>query len=235
MHIPGPWSPLNGGRILDAQLGKVVCDPKRDKVVIVAASTYSAHYAPLDDPAWEVWTLNTICPQDSLGRVRMDRHFELHPLEVQSSADLLWLKACPVPLYMFEAYPGFPSAVRFPIEQIERRFLHRRGLPGDFFACSFAYQLALALMEGYQAIGLAGVDLDKGTARERTVERACVAWWLGVAQGMGVKISLPENSHLLVHPFRYGYEYAEEKAWTEAWLEQVAVEGVPWEETSCAQ
>jgi len=61
-----------------------------------------------------------------------------------------------------------------------------------------------------------------------TIERACVAWWLGIAKGRGIQIVLPTDCSLLTHPFRYGYEYQEELAWCEAWLERIAVQAAPW-------
>ncbi len=84
--------------------------------------------------------------------------------------------------------------------------------------------IALAVEEGFGEIGLFGVDLNLGTARERTLERLCVLWWLGYAQGKGVKVTVPFGSSLLDHPLRYGYDYHTENEWCKVYLEQIAIE-----------
>ncbi len=88
--------------------------------------------------------------------------------------------------------------------------------------------IALAVEEGFGEIGLFGVDLNLGTARERTLERLCVLWWLGYAEGKGITVTIPAKSSLLLHPRRYGYEYKEEIESCNGYLEQVAVEMQPW-------
>jgi len=84
--------------------------------------------------------------------------------------------------------------------------------------------IALAVEEGF------GVDLNLGTAGGRTLERLCVLWWLGYAQGRGVKVTVPFGSSLLDHPLRYGYDYRGEVEWCNTYLEQVAIEVEPWKE-----
>ena len=90
--------------------------------------------------------------------------------------------------------------------------------------------IALAVEEGFGEIGLFGVDLNLGTARERTLERLCVLWWLGYAEGKGITVTIPKQSDLLLHPLRYGYEYWEEIEWCKAYLEPVGLEITPWRE-----
>lgn len=205
-------SPLNATRYeVDVEAGQVRCTPRRDKVCIYGNGLGRGE-APLDDPSWEVWALNVIPPLDSQGRLRCDRWFELHERKAQSADDMRWIAMCPVPLYVPPDLLGDSlMAVRFPLERLEERF------PG-YWACTFAYQIALALSEGVADIGLYGVDLAYGTVRERTVEWACVSWWIGYAEGMGARIHLPEKSRLGRHPHRYGLEYDEEKGAVEAYV-----------------
>ncbi len=77
-----------------------------------------------------------------------------------------------------------------------------------------AYQVALALVMGYTTIGVWGMELWQGTARERLAECRCLEYWLGVAKGMGVRVVLPAYSCLLLHPLLYGYDYQEEADYT---------------------
>ena len=196
-------SPLNSraavkdGRIVDSSA-------KRTKICIYAAGE-SRQDAPLEDDSWAVWALNAVAPIDSLGRLRCDRWFDLHQRCAQSYDDLKWIAASPVPIYLpDDLQDASPNAVIYPLSDIETSY-------GSYWACSFGYELALALFEGATEIALYGVDLALGDWRERTVEWACTSWWLGYAEAKGVVIRLPADSRLGRHPHRYGIEYVAEK------------------------
>jgi len=211
-------SPYNAATaIVDARSGLVRCTPPRTKVALIAASI-GREFAPYDDPDWEVWALNAVPSVDRLGRLRADRWFEMHVRSAQSEADMRWITRCPVPIYLpphwaervinqADTLPEserVPNAVRYPLEAVESNF-------AGYFTCTFAYQLALALLEGFTHIGLYGVELAYGTMRERSVEWACVSWWLGYAEAKGVTIELPPSSRLGRSRYRYGIEYDAEK------------------------
>jgi hypothetical protein len=193
--------------VLDATGTRFVkCDPPRSKVAIIAADP-SYIQAPFDDHEWEVWGCNSLWKycQDDKGYFRADRWFEMHPLSVQTPAEMDAIRACPVPIYLLgDDHRQAPHGVPYPYRQVHAQF------PYDYFTCTFAYQIALALHEGFTTIGLYGVELDRGTSRERTVEKACVEFWMGVAIGMGVEIDTPVTSRLGIQGMRYGYEYHEE-------------------------
>ena len=182
MHLAdyGPnltQSPLNHPpAVLDARSG-VLSSSARRKVVIYGAG-YGKTEAPLNDPDWEVWALNLIPPLDFAGRLRCDRWWDIHQRVAQTSDDLRWIAACPVPIYVpDDLVDAGRNCVRFPLEKVY----------AGPFACTFAYQIALALTEGFTHIGLYGVELAYGTRRERTVEWASVNWWMGYAEAKGVK------------------------------------------------
>lgn len=213
-------SSLNGGRILDAKNGHVICEPKREKVAIVGSAWTTRYQAPLDDSTWEIWTMNSMRHYARDG-LRADRCWEMHPLSIQDEHDWSFLRDPPAPVYMFDVYPEVPMSVRFPMERIEDVFGVSGGKPGDFFACSMCYQIALAILEGFTTVGLFGIELDRGSARERTLERASVAWWCGYAQGRGIEIVIPFWSMLLAHPLRYGYDYPGEMNWGKRWVAEL--------------
>lgn len=217
-HLNLPHSPLNRrpSRV-DALRGVVQFDPPRTKVALVGAGR-GRDEAPLEDPSWEVWALNAVPPVDLSRRLRCDRWFEMHVRSAQNQDDMAWIKQCPVPIYLPPTWAErelakryatsgdveVPNAVRYPLENVESNL-------GSYFACTFAYQLALVLLEGVaDTVGLFGVDLCGGTRRERTVEWACVSWWLGFCEGKGLTVELPHGSMLGRHFARYGIEYYEE-------------------------
>lgn len=206
------WSALNCQHYaVDVATGVVECTPRRTKVAIYGAGN-GKQEAPLDDPEWEVWALNLIPPMDSAGRVRADRWFDLHQRKAQTDKDLEWIGKCPMPIYVPPDLVGAsPLCVRFPIEKLEETFGRA------YWCCTFSYQIALAMVEGFEEIGLYGVDLAYGTMRERTVEWANVSWWMGLAAGSGVRLSV-SGQRLGQHRGRYGFEYDEEKEATEKYV-----------------
>lgn len=206
--------PFTVARIVDAAEGRVRYEPQRRKVGIIGAGPLRST-APWDDPEWILWGLNEI-PQK-----RATAWFELHPMRAQSQADLAWLQKCPVPCYVLdyytarnfseieyygEVFPGIPRPVEYPLDRVLSATSGRR-----YFTCTFAYQVALALADGFEEIGLWGVDLDLGTPRERLVEKPCLEYWLGLAEGRGVRVTMPEGTTLLNRPYLYGYDYHAER------------------------
>jgi hypothetical protein len=177
---------------------------KKERVAIYGAGL-GKDFAPLTDPTWEVWCINLIPAIDEDGHLRASRWFDLHQRTAQTENDLTWIRNCPVPIYVPpDLEDGGPNCVRYPLDSVLRRF------GAVQFACTFSYQIALALLEGFDEIGLFGLELRLGTERERTVEWASVSWWLGFAAARGVKITVPPGSWLGRHPALYGFEYDEE-------------------------
>lgn len=231
-HRAYETSPYNRRlRIYSAEEGLVGHDiddetvaPRR-KVAIIGAGR-GKELAPYDAPDWEVWALNVVGAWDAQGRLRADRWWEMHEAKAQTADDMAWISKCPFPIYLpprfaARALPpeghvivdtvdgqrwagAIPNAVAYPLERLERKF------GASYWACTFAYQMALALDEGFTDVGLYGVDLAWGTERERTVEWACVSYWLGFLRAHGVRVHMPEGCNLGRHPFRYGVEYTEE-------------------------
>lgn len=216
-------SPIGSWRkteIVDPRNGVVAVTPPGKKVLIYGAGLHHRQ-APLDDESWEVWCINLIPALDSMGKLRADRWFDIHQRLAQTDDDLKWIgEVCPVPIYVPEdLLDAGPRCVRFPHERIIATFGSAN------FACSFAYQIALALYEGYKTIGLFGVELPYGTRRERTVEWASVAFWMGYATACGVHFVLPQGSRLAQHPFLYGIQYKEEIEDVEKYLKVLASYG----------
>jgi hypothetical protein len=205
LRLPCVLSPHNADiRILSGQLHHV--DPRRTKVAITGAGK-SLRHLPWNNEEWEIWGINNFwnAMRDSEGRLRADRWFELHPPtpDIQDKHDMAWLKNCPVPIYTTEPFPGNDNAVTFPLAAITGEY-------GNYFTCTFAYQIALAIYEGFEELALHGLELAYGTQREATVERACVNWWLGYAEGQGMKITIPEDDFVLRHWGLYGFDYWKE-------------------------
>ena len=207
-------------RVVDADRGIVTCDPQRTSVIILGGGV-TARFAPFDDPTCEVWSCNDLASvaRDAHGAFRADRWFELHPrdpvVEWRRTEDYWdWLATLPIPLYQFGRRDN-PRSVEFPLATAI-------AAGKDYFACTFAYQLALAVAEGFTRIGLYGVTL--GTAREATVERASVEWWTGWAQAKGIEVV-----GATTHPYRYAYgaDCERERASVYTWIRDVYAPTIP--------
>lgn len=194
-----PLSPLNGRF-------------SRTKLAIVGASMLKDDPPPLEDHAWDVWGCNSLWRRhlDKHGRFRADCWWEMHPIAAQTEQELNDMDQCPVPLYVLGDTPLYGNLkhwITYPLDQIREAFGER-----DYFTSTFAYQVPLAILQGYKEIGLWGVELWQGSTREARVELPCLNYWLGVAKGKGITVTLPGYSKLLWHEHLYGYDYDDDVA-----------------------
>ena len=72
----------------------------------------------------------------------------------------------------------------------------------DFFSTTLSYELALALEEGFTHIDLLGVDMTLSS--EYRDQRPSVCYFIGLAEGRGVKVSLPPESPIVRNDYAYG-------------------------------
>ena len=134
------------------------------------------------------------------------RWFEIHSnscIESHStrgiSANYLdWYKNATIPIYMQRHFDEIPASVEYPLAEMVRHFGRQ------YFKSTLDYMIALALFEGFTEIHIYGVNMAVG--EEYSVQKPSMEYWLGRAEGMGVKIVLPDGCDLLKGYFRYGYD-----------------------------
>jgi hypothetical protein len=111
------------------------------------------------------------------------------------------------PIYMQFVYNEIPDSVEYPLAKIVDKFfgkgITKGGKTFKYFTSTFAFEIALALYQGYERIEIYGFDMSGQD--EFGSQKPCAEFWLGVARGMGVEIYLPPNNQLLWGPL-YGYE-----------------------------
>lgn len=187
--------------------------------------------APFEDRSFEIWGINN-CYRDL---PRVDRMFEIHPIftdgkiwyrrglaefrGVTVDQYLKELDDLNVPVYVQQPIPLIRKSIAFPLEYILREFNRR------YFTCSVSYMMALAINLRVEEIGIYGVNM---ATNEYHQQRPGAEYWIGRAEGLGVKVSIPETSSLLHDPL-YGFdemtpsrlEYAKVQA-----LGQIKQEGV---------
>lgn len=162
----------------------------------------------------------------------MDRLFEMHPREwlEKPEADRpsdYWEKLQEFidwgPIYMHRHWDDIPMSTPYPFEAVNADvFAQFPRAPwdaqDDYYACTPAYMLALAIHEKYERIGLWGIDCAGDS--EFAKELQCIAYLMGLAQGRGIEVLLPQGptnllkydgsatpfgTVRLTYPRRYGF------------------------------
>lgn len=204
------------------------------KMAFVGFWPVTRDMAPFGDPAWEIWGCNHNAPylpkaegerwssrwngwidiHDpawTKAHLGMQQNGKVDP-SVWADMDAFLRTSHGKPIYMQRHYDEYPDSVPFPREEIQRAF----GVTEDgrrYFTNALAYFISLALLQGATEIAIYGADMRHD--EEYATQRPCVEYWLGRAQGMGVKVSIPQESGLLnADGLDYGFDED-----TNAWVE----------------
>ena len=95
-----------------------------------------------------------------------------------------------IPIITPYKYEEIPLSKAFPLKKCVERF----GLA--YFSNTICYMIAYALMNGAKEISLYGIN--QASSSEYFHERDAVSYWLGIANGMNVKVTLNgDKSELL--------------------------------------
>ena len=116
-----------------------------------------------------------------------------------------WLRAKhPFPVYMQQRYEGIPSAKKYPKEATDKLWPFSWG---PIYSDSFCYMIALAMLQGYEAIDLFNVHLVNPI--EAYLEAPGVSLWMAIASGVA---EVTGNGRLF-RSFEYGYEPRRAPLW----------------------
>lgn len=195
--------------IVNAEAGIVRSDKK--KVCLVGYAETSRDQAWYDDPECEIWGVNMLYRFIP----RADRWFQIHhdwndsrkwPLSEAGGSPIdvhQWMRESEIPIYMTQVEPDIPMSVKYPLEDVAS------GGP-QYLTSSIAMMFALALHEGFQTIGLYGIEFVHGTEYE--AQKPCLEYWMGRALERGVDVHKPEGCAILHQPHLYGYQDAPDTA-----------------------
>ena len=171
--------------------------------------------APFDDDAWEIWGISRLYKFIP----RHDRWYELHKLEeicrtweqhdreAEQAARLDYMKflaSTDKPVYVREPRDELPDAVEFPLNDILKMF--SRG----YFTNSISWLIAHAVYELIESkeegceIGLWGIDMELSS--EYGTQRPSCEYILGIAEGAGIKVTIPDSCQLLKTAKLYGFQ-----------------------------
>lgn len=199
------------------------------RIAIVGCSD-SKDLAPYDDESWEIWAMN-----NAFGHTkRKTQWFEIHPIKEENGQyyrrELLrpgvfrWSKdfrgqpmkdymqtlaSLDVPVWMQRKWDIIPKSQEYPLQMVIQKF-------GGYFTNSVSYMIALAIFQIAEAgakgeIGCWGVDMATGS--EYGPQRPSCEFFLGVAAGLGISITIPPEADLLKTKFLYGFGEREQLAW----------------------
>lgn len=190
------------------------------KIHLIGGKAQSRFFNP--ESGDEVWTLNNCW--FAWARHRTTRHFNIHKYEnlVRYNFDIkttvAFLEAHPkIAFYSTDEWPELKdrkNAYVFPRDALAT-------LPGraDYHCGSFDWMAAYAallidqepVLPGPHEIVVHGVSLLI-EAGEPISARACLEYWLGVAEGMGIKVTVTPDCdlfafyHLVKSNMVYGYD-----------------------------
>jgi len=173
------------------------------KLAIVGSGSNTRDAAPFDDPSFDIWVFNEA--GNSKWCLRWDAVFQMHEPEIYKGHNTKdahhweWLQQKHgKPVYMQEVDPDVPDSVRFPIEDA------LEVTQEDYFASTFAYMAALALMQDYGYVEIHGIELSHS---EYQYQAECWRYWIGVLKGRlgGSNVVLFSGKDLFKSA-RYGYE-----------------------------
>jgi hypothetical protein len=180
----------------------------KPKLAIVGFATGSVHKAPHQDPEVEAWGIN------QLWKVAVDkpfdRWFELHSLYDfyhSNPGHKEFLRNFKGPVYVREQ--DYQLALKWGIDTAQP-FPHRVILDNfrPYFTNTISWLLALAIMMHPEWLGIYGVDMaqDNVLQAEYSQQRPSCEYFLGIAEGQGITLDIPNGCDLLGGSHLYGYE-----------------------------
>lgn len=175
----------------------------RKVAIVVRAATHQV--APWKDTEWEIWGVPWI------SYPRVSRFFEVHEETYYTGPDELRdgvvakNAQLDVPTYCTasRAYV-FKKPVPYPFKEV------MDCLPIPYLEDSVAHMIACAIYEGVTDLGIYGVHMmpERHAAMGAYFfHRASVTYLIGLAQGRGVKVTIPPGSPLFMSLYvqgRYG-------------------------------
>lgn len=164
-----------------------------------SAESYIANIKQLGDRRAycdEVWAINAMG-----GVIQCDLVFHMDDVlvqEIRAAARpgsniahmLRWLKTTATPVMTSVPHADYPATVAYPFEDVVN------DLGSVYFNNTVAYAVAYAIHRKVEKISLFGCDFGYTNVNKAERGRACVEYWLGVADARGIRLGFPKNTVL---------------------------------------
>ncbi len=167
------------------------------RICILGTAPTSKNLAPFDRDDIEFWVLSQDNPK------RADLVFEIHSMDIADNTELTAIKNLSkfnCPKITMEKVKNIESDI-YPLDKIQD-MLKSYGASENYLMSSIGYMLALAIYRKVNEIHIYGVDMV--ASDEYAYQRSNCEWLIGIAQGLGIKVIIPEQSKLLKSRWRYG-------------------------------
>lgn len=181
----------------------------RTKKLALLGNTPSLAFTPWHDGTWTLAAHPCCRPKCQR---EPDWYFDLHRPECFRTGKHWnrdyhgWLKRLQTPIFMQEAWPEIPMAVRYPLELVDASFA--TSVTGQLFATNHcAYLIALAMLEGVEQIGLFGCQYAGG---ERGTQRESLIYWIARFEQYGGRVVVPRKHNSIMVRRLYGYDSHDE-------------------------
>lgn len=186
----------------------VVAKPEKVRKICILGFADSRVQAPFQDPSWEIWGVNDVYAHVP----RVDVTFEVHHLlglgHRRNPQHEAWLRQGSQPVWMTQAHAEFPTVKAVPYDLLLEKF------PRVYLTNSISIMLAMAILEvtgdanwvekdwDRGEISIYGVDMAAQT--EYASQRPSVEYYIGIADGLGIPVFIPENSDICKATGVYG-------------------------------
>lgn len=178
----------------------------KPRKVAIVGYTHSNRQAPYDTDEWQLWGLNNL--HEWISDTRWDAWFDLHDDQTIKADEVhaAWLaETHPFPVYTFNPRAEWPASVQFPAGDLKDQF-------GTYFTNSISWMVAFAITQVQWAIGdgaeigIWGVDMATGGGAdsEYGFQRPSCEFFIGLARGMGIDVTIAPASDLLKCADVYG-------------------------------
>ena len=190
--------------------------PQPHKVVNIVGTGYRWEDCTWNIPGEDYWTLNNMHGPDFMKDHRVDLWFQMHQPgsgegHVDDESHIQWLREPEGPAVMMQqVHPEFPRSVRYPIEDIINYCCPKRvgGHPYPYFTNSVDFMTCLAMYHKFDVIKLWGVEFVSTQDDEYIKMRQSCEYYIGKAEGMGIRVIVQDHSSLLKADHFYGYQRA---------------------------
>lgn len=176
---------------------------RNDTLALVGFAETSREMAPYGDPTVDLWGINEAYKQGwfkslPTGWIQLHPRWDFMRKNNRNDPDHWeWLrKPHEFPIWMVAEFRDIPNSVRYPIEEAYE-------LAHGYLTSTFSYMLALGILMGYRRIELYGFEMSADS--EYGYQKPGGEYLIGMAQGKGIEVVLPENCALLRGNL-YGYE-----------------------------
>jgi len=174
-------------------------------VAIVGFAPETRELCNIEPPSTELWGMNV----GNSFMKRQDRWFQMHPLTWHEGSKtkeedrgcygrgqdhIKFLSTCGVPVYQQAIDDRIPTSVLYDVDAVWKDIAPSINR-GPYMTSTPAYALAQAISEEVSEIKLFGLNLSANI--EYIQQRPCLEFLLGIAQGRGIKVTIPQGSPLL--------------------------------------